>query len=56
MIKKTVHGKVYFYERTPYYDRTLKNTKYHYKYVGKKVNGNRLRKEKDSGRGQVPVE
>ena len=38
-IKKTVNGQVYVYERTPYYDRTLKNTKYHYKYVGKEVDG-----------------
>ena len=30
---------MYVYERTPYYDRTLKNTKYHYKYVGREVNG-----------------
>ena len=30
---------MYVYERTPYYDRTLKNTKYHYKYVGKEVDG-----------------
>ena len=27
------------YERTLYFDRTLKNTKYHYKYVGKEVGG-----------------
>ena len=39
MLEKTVNGQVYIYERTPYYDKTLKNTKYHYKYVGKEVNG-----------------
>ena len=38
-IKKTVNGQVYVYERTLYFDRTLKNTKYHYKYVGKEVDG-----------------
>lgn len=38
-VKKTVNGQIYVYERTPYYDSTLKNTKYHYKYVGKEIDG-----------------
>ena len=38
-IKKMVNGQEYVYERTLYFDRTLKNTKYHYKYVGKEVDG-----------------
>ncbi len=28
-ISKVVNGIVYYYERTPYYDPALKNTKYH---------------------------
>ncbi len=39
IVRKTVEGKTYVYERTPYYDKTLKNTKYHYRYVGKEING-----------------
>jgi len=38
-ISKVVNGIVYYYERTPYYDPALKNTKYHYKYIGKMVDG-----------------
>ena len=38
-IKKMVYGQEYVYERTLYFDRILKNTKYHYKYVGKEVDG-----------------
>ena len=33
------NGAVYVYDRTPYYDPSTKNTKYHYKYVGKDVDG-----------------
>ncbi len=39
IVKKTVNGQIYVYERTPYYDKSLKNTKYHYRYVGKEING-----------------
>ncbi|OWP56688.1 MAG: hypothetical protein B2I17_04630 [Thermoplasmatales archaeon B_DKE] len=38
-IKKTVGSVTYVYERTPYYDPTIKNTKYHYKYVGRETGG-----------------
>ena len=37
IVKKTVNGQIYVYERTPYYDESLKNTKYHYRYVGKEI-------------------
>ena len=33
IVKKTVNGQIYMYERTSYYDKSLKNTKYHYRYV-----------------------
>ena len=39
MIRKPVNGYVYVYERTPYYDPVIKNTKYHYKYAGKEDKG-----------------
>ncbi len=39
IVKKKVKNQIYVYERTPYYDSKLKNTKYHYKYVGKEING-----------------
>jgi len=38
-IMKTVSGATYVYERTPYYDPAIKNTKYHYKYVGRETGG-----------------
>ena len=31
------NGAVYIYDRTPYYDSTTKNTKYHYRYAGKEI-------------------
>ena len=31
------NGAVYIYDRTPYYDPSTKNTKYHYKYAGKEI-------------------
>ena len=39
IVKKTVNGQIYVYERVPYYDKSLNNTKYHYRYVGKEING-----------------
>ena len=39
IVKKPVNGRIYVYERTPYYDKTIKNTKYHYKYIGTEING-----------------
>jgi len=38
-IRKTVSGATYVYERTPYYDPAIRNTKYHYKYVGRETGG-----------------
>ena len=38
-IRKTVNGSVYVYERIPYYDPVIRNTKYHYKYAGKEDKG-----------------
>ncbi|MGC8725540.1 MAG: IS1634 family transposase, partial [Thermoplasmata archaeon] len=38
-ISKTVKKNSYYYERTPYYDPVIKNTKYHYKYIGKMIDG-----------------
>ena len=38
-IRKTVNGSVYVYERIPYYDPVIRNTKYHYKYTGKEDKG-----------------
>ena len=31
------NGAVYIYDRTPYYDPSTKNTKYHYRYAGKEI-------------------
>ena len=39
IIKNPVNGHIYVYERIPYYDSKIKNTKYHYRYVGAEVNG-----------------
>ena len=36
--QKKRNGMVYVYDRTPYYDPSIKNTKYHYSYVGKEDN------------------
>ena len=38
-IEKVVKGKTYVYERIPYYNPKIKNTSYHYRYVGKKDDG-----------------
>ena len=38
-IEKPVNGNIYVYERVPYYNPRIKNTSYHYKYIGKKENG-----------------
>ena len=32
-------GKTYVYERVPYYNPKIRNTSYHYRYVGRKDNG-----------------
>ena len=32
-------GKTYVYERVPYYDPRIQNISYHYRYVGKRDNG-----------------
>ena len=32
-------GKTYVYERVPYYNPKIRNTSYHYRYVGRKGNG-----------------
>ncbi len=39
IVKKSVNGRIYVYERTPYYDKEIRNTKYHYHYIGKEING-----------------
>ncbi|MGP6207084.1 hypothetical protein ACNF42_03500 [Cuniculiplasma sp. SKW3] len=31
--------KTYLYERVPYYDPKIRNTSYHYRYVGRKEDG-----------------
>ena len=38
-IEKVVKGKTYVYERVPYYNPKIRNTSYHYKYVGRNDNG-----------------
>jgi transposase len=38
-VEKVVKGKTYVYERVPYYNPKIKNTSYHYRYVGSKDNG-----------------
>ncbi|MHB1440289.1 MAG: IS1634 family transposase [Cuniculiplasma sp.] len=38
-IRKPVKGEIYVYDRTPYYDPVTRNTKYHYRYVGKETGG-----------------
>ena len=38
-IEKVVKGKTYVYERIPYYNPKIRNTSYHYRYVGRKDNG-----------------
>ena len=38
IVKKTVNRQIYVYERTPYYDKSLKNTKYHCRYVKREIN------------------
>ena len=38
-IEKVVKGKTYVYERIPYYNLKMRNTSYHYRYVGRKDNG-----------------
>jgi len=38
-IEKVAKGKTYVYERVPYYNPRIKNTSYHYRYMGKKDNG-----------------
>ena len=42
-IEKVVKGKTYVYERIPYYNPKIRNTSYHYRYVGRKDDG-RVRK------------
>ena len=38
-IEKVVKGKTYVYERIPYYNPKIRNTSYHYRYIGRKNNG-----------------
>ncbi len=38
-IEKVVKGKIYVYERIPYYNPKIRNTSYHYRYVGRKDDG-----------------
>ena len=38
-IEKVVKGKTYVYERIPYYNPRIRNTSYHYRYVGRKDDG-----------------
>ena len=38
-IEKVVKGKTYVYERIPYYNPKIRNTSYHYRYVGRKDDG-----------------
>jgi hypothetical protein len=35
-VEKFVKGKTYVYERVSYYNPKIRNTSYHYRYVGKK--------------------
>ncbi len=39
IIRKSVNGRIYVYDRTPYYDSRIKNTEYHYKYIGTEIKG-----------------
>ncbi len=39
IVRKPVNGRIYVYERTPYYDSKIRNTKYHYRYIGTEING-----------------
>ena len=38
-VEKVVKGKTYVYERVPYYNPKIRNTSYHYRYVGRKDDG-----------------
>ena len=38
-IEKVVKGKTYVYEQVSYYNPKIRNTGYHYRYIGRKVNG-----------------
>ena len=38
-IEKVVKGKTYMYERESYYNPKIKNTSYHYRYIGRKDDG-----------------
>ena len=38
-IEKVVKGKTYVYERIPYYNPKIRNTSYHYRYIGRKDHG-----------------
>ncbi len=38
-VRKSANGVAFDYERTPYYDPKIRNTKYHYRYVGKDLDG-----------------
>lgn len=38
-IERVIKGKTYVYERVPYHNSKIKNTSYHYRYVGRKDNG-----------------
>lgn len=37
-IEKTLNGETHVYERIPYYNPIIRNTSYHYSYVGRKDN------------------
>jgi hypothetical protein len=37
--EKIVKGKTYVYERIPYYNPKIRNTSYHYRYMGRKDDG-----------------
>ncbi|MGC8645293.1 MAG: hypothetical protein ACP5UO_03375, partial [Thermoplasmata archaeon] len=39
IVRRPVNGHIYVYERTPYYDKGIRNTKYHYRYIGTEING-----------------
>ncbi len=38
-VEKVVKGKTYVYERIPYYNPKIRNTSYHYRYVGRRDDG-----------------
>ena len=38
-VEKVVKGKTYVYERVPYYNPKIRNTSYHYRYVGRREDG-----------------